>query len=164
MLRLFASAAVVAASVTASQAANVDLPIYSEVEGWTIRINEAAGNGCMMEKYFDDGTLFQVGAIPAENGGFFAAYNKAWTQIEDGASGSVHFDFDGERFGGAAVGKVSGDWHGGYAFFNNPNLAYDFARKYDVTISGGETALTTVDLTGSFKAVEEVLKCQSEQS
>ncbi|MBC6408806.1 MAG: hypothetical protein GDA40_12325 [Rhodobacteraceae bacterium] len=136
---------------------------WGAVEGWNIMINPAAGDGCMMERQFEDGTLFQLGAIPAERGGFFAVYNRDWTWIEDGATGPIHFQFEDKKFGGEAYGKVSGKWYGGFAYFNNPDLAYDFARKASVTISNDDGQSVVVDLTGSEKALDMVIQCQAEQ-
>ena len=128
---------------------------------WAILINPDAGNGCYMEKTFEDGTLVQVGILPDRNGGFFAAYNAGWSDIEDGDSGTVRFDFGDALFGGEVVGVLRGDLRGGYAFFNNPAFVEEFGKRNNVKISWG--GATEINLKGTRRAIGAVLKCDSEQ-
>ena len=124
---------------------------------------EARVLGCLMEKHFDDGTLVQIGAVPNRDGGFFAAYNPDWTDIEDGVIGTVKFDFPDIRFSGDVVGIAKEGLFGGYAFFDNPNVPMEFAARNNMTIIGAQGRTVDINLEGSAKAIQAVQTCQAEQ-
>jgi hypothetical protein len=130
---------------------------------WEILIDSNVGNGCYMEKTFENGTLVQVGIVPDRDGGFFAAYNADWREIEDGDAGTVRFDFGDALFGGDVVGVVKGDLRGGYAFFNNPAFIKEFAKRNTVEITAKWGSAIEIGLKGTSNAIKAVLKCDSEQ-
>ena len=130
---------------------------------WVILIDPSTGNGCLMEKQFDDGTLVQFGYVPNRNGGFFAAYNPDWTDIEDGTTGTVKFEFPKIRFTGDALGVAGDGRFGGYAFFDNPNVTREFSRNNDMTIIGELGRKIEVNLKGTSNAIKAVKTCQAEQ-
>ena len=136
---------------------------WGEAGGWDILVDRSTGNGCLAEKTFEDGTLVQIGTVPASEGGFFAAYNAEWTSIESGAIGVVNFDFGDARFAGEVVGKIYNDLPGGYAYFDNPNFVSEFAKRRTVKVSGESDRVIEVSLTGTTKAIEAVFACQDEQ-
>ena len=131
---------------------------------WAVLVNPTNGNGCLMERQLDSGTLVQIGVVPDKNGAFFAAYNASWSTIEVGATGQVLLDFGDSRFQGEVVGATHKDLPGGYAFFNNPEFASEFGRRFDVTIVGESGATEVVDLTGSKAALDAVRSCQDQQT
>ena len=137
---------------------------WGESGDWVILIDPSVGNGCYMEKTSDDGTLVQVGMVPDRNGGFFAAYNAAWSIIEDGAAGTVQFDFGSSLFGGEYVGVVKADIPGGYAFFNNPEFIKEFGKRNEVSIKSDKGNALNFKLTGTMKAINAVRNCDAEQS
>ncbi|PYG25502.1 hypothetical protein C8N36_1314 [Pelagimonas varians] len=136
---------------------------WGEAGDWKILVNVDEGNGCLAQKTFEDGTLVQMGAEPLRAGGFFAAYNAAWVNIEDGAEGTVNFDFGDARFAGDAMGKFMEDTPGGYAFFDNPAFLDEFVKRKNVVISGDGGNEVTIDLSGTTKAVAALRACQKEQ-
>ncbi len=140
-----------------------DLETWGEIGVWEILVDAAVGNGCLAQRIFEDGTLVQIGAEPARNGGFFAAYNAEWSDIKDGAIGIVNIDFGDARFAGDVVGKINQNLPGGYAFFDNPSFVTEFGERQSVMISGETGRLIEIDLTGSKRAIEAVLDCQKEQ-
>lgn len=137
---------------------------WDDSGNWAIMIDPSVGNGCYMEHTLDDGTLVQVGIVPDRNGGFFAAYNAAWTNIEDGTAGTVEFDFGKSLFGGEYVGVVKADLRGGYAFFNNPEFIKEFGKRNEVSIKGDKGNALNFKLTGTLKAINAVRNCDAEQS
>lgn len=147
-----------------SEPAEVKHEQWGEAAGWIIKIDPSVGNGCYMEKTMEDGTLVQVGFVPDRTGGFFAAYNTAWTDIEDGAAGTIQFDFGKSLFGGDYVGVVKVDLHGGYAFFNNPEFIKEFGKRNDVSIKGDGDDALAFKLTGTSKAINAMRNCDAEQS
>ena len=157
--------AIAALAIATGPAANAEeLETWGQSKEWAILIDPAAGNGCLMEKQFDDGTLVQFGFAPDRNGGFFAAYNPDWTDIEDGATGTVKFEFPKIRFIGDAVGVARDGRFGGYAFFDNPNVTQEFARNNDMTVVGELGRKIEVNLKGTLNAIKAVKACQAEQS
>lgn len=136
---------------------------WREVGEWSILIDPAAGNGCLMQKKFDDGTLVQFGALPDRNGGFLAAYNENWTDIEDGKTGPVKFDFPHIRFVGDVIGVAKDGRFGGYAFFDNPNVTLEFGRSNHMRIIGDLGRHIEVNLRGTSNAIKAVKTCQAEQ-
>lgn len=163
MIRQMAAvAAFVLAAGPAAPAEN--LATWGTSGDWAILIDAAAGNGCLMEKRFDDGTLVQFGFAPNRKGGFFAAYNADWKDIKDASTGTVKFEFPKIRFVGDVVGVARDGRFGGYAFFDNPNIAPEFARNNDMTVIGELGRNIEVNLKGTSNAIKAVKKCQAEQS
>ena len=156
-IAIFAVAAATAASAE-------ELITWGEVSGWAILIDPSVGNGCLMERQFEDDTLVQFGTVPNRNGGFFAAYNPDWTDIEDGATGTIKFEFPKIRFTGEVVGVAKEGLYGGYAFFDNPNVTLEFGKNKNIIIIGELGRTINVSLTGTMKAIQAVKQCQSEQS
>ncbi len=147
----------------AGAAAAQTLDEWGEVGDWDVLIDPTAGDGCLAQKSFEDGTIVQIGAAPEMAGGFFAAYNADWTDIEEGATGTLNFDFGEARFAGDAVGVILNETPGGYAFFDNPAFTSEFGKRQSVTVSGDGEKAVQIDLTGTTKAIEAVLTCQEEQ-
>ena len=159
MFRLIA----ILSTVVCAQANAEELKSWKTEGDWEILIDASVGNGCLAQRQYDDGTLVQIGTVPAREGGFFAAYNAEWTDIEIGAEGTINFDFGDARFAGDAVGKVMSDLHGGYAFFDNPSFVKEFGKRESVKVSGETGKLVEIGLKGSSKAISAVLACQKEQ-
>ena len=137
---------------------------WGESGEWRILIDPLVDNGCYIERTMDDGTLVQVGYVPNRNGGFFAAYNAAWTGIEDGSSGTVQFDFERSLFGGEYVGVTRDGLPGGYAYFNNPEFIKEFGKRDGVSITGDKGNALEFKLTGTMKAINAMRNCDAEQS
>ncbi len=135
-------------------------PEFATVGDWTVRTNPTNGNGCYMEKSFDSGTLVQIGVVPDENGAFFAAYNAAFDGVEEGAEGTVLFDFGDSRFQGAVKGAFLNGVPGGYAFFDNPEFAREFGKRTKVLVQGGAGRSEEIDLTGSMKGLRSIQACR----
>ncbi len=152
-------------AVISGPAANAeDLVAWGTSGDWAILVDPGVGNGCLMEKRFEDGTLFQFGDVPDRKGGFVAAYNADWTDIKDGATGTVTFEFPKIRFVGEVIGVAKEGRFGGYAFFDNPNITAEFARNNDMALIGELGRNIEVNLKGTSKAIKAVKACQSEQS
>lgn len=130
---------------------------------WSILVDPSNGNGCFMQKDFDDGLRIQLGFEPERQGGFFAAFKKEWTQIEDGASGIVKFITEEAKFAGAVDMVQRGEWRGGWAFFNNPNLVVELAQRRALTVIGPNGGTLDVNLDGTARAIASVKECQAEQ-
>ncbi|MCP4306810.1 MAG: hypothetical protein GY788_18430 [bacterium] len=146
-----------------SPAVAADLVPWGDAGDWAILVDPSNGNGCLAQKAFEDGTVVQIGVNPARKGGFLAAYNAAWTDIEEGATGTVTMEFPDAAFAGEVVGVMANGLPGGYAFFDNPNFAEEFTRRTSVVVTGESGRSIEIDLTGTTKAVEAVRTCQAGQ-
>ena len=134
---------------------------WRSVAGWDIKERIGSARACFASRVTSDGPEVQIGVAPTLDGGYLAVYNPAWTHIVEGETGRVEFDFGEARFGGEAVARYEDGVPGGYAYFNNPAFVEEFSRRYDVRITGSRGTIFEMDLTGTRKAVAEVLACQS---
>lgn len=130
---------------------------------WSILVDELVGNGCLMQKDFEDGIRVAFGYLPDRKGGFFSALSEDWTDIEPGTSGIVKFITDEAKFAGdVEMIEVDGRY-GGWAFFNNPNLATEMAARRSITVIGPKGGTFDVDLSGTSRAIGALEECQSSQ-
>ncbi|MDU8944265.1 hypothetical protein [Ovoidimarina sediminis] len=136
---------------------------WSEAGDWVILIDPENGNGCFMEKEFDDATLVRMGHVPNRRGGFFAAYNAGWTELGEGKIEDLRFDFGDALFGGEAEIVAESDRPGGYVFFDNPGFIDEFAKRNSVWVYPKGAAGFEIDLKGTSAALAAVQSCQSEQ-
>ena len=81
--------------ISASQVAAEDVTKWGEVGGWQVFVDAAVGNGCFIERNFDDGSRMRMGDLPNRDGNFLSVVNKEWTGIEEVDTVIVHFDLDG---------------------------------------------------------------------
>ncbi len=137
--------------------------VWETVGAWTVRINSDDVSRCFATRVMEDGSEVQIGTEPTLDGGYFAIYNPAWTHIEDGAEGTVEFNFASSRFGGDAVGRIKNGVPGGYVFFDNPAFVQEFAKRQSVKVSGTRGAAFEMDLTGTATAIRTILACQDAQ-
>lgn len=136
---------------------------WGDAGAWQILIDPEVGNGCFMQRTFEDGTTVHVGAVPDRQGGFFAAMNPKWTEIAEGQEGVLVFDFGDAKFGGAALGIMRAGLPGGYAFFDNPAFVDEFGKRNSVQVAAKQGDPIEFDLKGSKKAIAAVRACQAEQ-
>lgn len=131
---------------------------------WSVFVDPAVGNGCLIQKDFDEGFRIRLGYVPDRKGGFFAALSEEWGHVEPGSKGLVRFISDKDKFAGEAEGIEDGNMRGGWAFFNNPEFAEELARRRSITVIGPQGGEFDIDLTGSARAIQEAQRCQSEQN
>lgn len=146
-----------------STGTTAEAEVWKKAGVWTIMFNTADTRGCYASRIMKDGSEVQIGAEPSLQSGYFAIYNPEWMHIQDDSVGFVEFNFGNARFGGDAVGKIQDGVPGGYALFDNPAFLEAFAKGQTVEVTGSSGAIFKMDLTGTFKAVKEVLGCQAAQ-
>lgn len=153
--------ALVTAGATASAADEV--VDWSQSGNWAVRIDGAAGNGCFIERQFDGGIVLRFGLLPELSGGFVSAMSADWKQIKPGETGLVKFFTSEEKFAGEVEMIEEADMRGGFAFFNNPALPVEFAKRRSLRVVGPGGGEFEVDLTGSARAIAEMERCQEAQ-
>lgn len=149
--------------LSVSQAAAEDLKKWGDAGTWQVFVDAGVGNGCLIERMFDDGSRLRMGDLPDRDGNFLSVVNKQWTGIDEVETVIVHFDLDGVVFGGDVDYVIDGDWRGGFAFFNNPALFAEFARKNTMTITGPANEPVSYSLKGTSNALKSLEKCREEQ-
>lgn len=135
---------------------------WGDVGDWQIFVDASVGNGCLIEKTFEDGSRMRMGHLPQKKGAYLSIANKAWTDIKQGETVVVHFDLDGVVFGGDVEYMIDGDWRGGYAYFNNPALVDTFAAKNKMKVTGPSNQPVSYSLKGSSAALAALKKCRVE--
>jgi hypothetical protein len=133
---------------------------WGDAGSWQIFVDTSVGNGCLIEKVFEDGSRMRMGHLPERNGAYLSVVNKSWTHIEKSKVVVVNFDLDGVVFGGDVEYIVEGDWRGGYAFFNNPALVDEFAKKNSMTITGPSNQPVSYSLKGTTAALSALHDCR----
>ncbi|MGJ8583509.1 MAG: hypothetical protein ACSHXD_05435 [Marinosulfonomonas sp.] len=160
-MRFHSLALAVTSSLTfAFPGAAAETEVFKTVGEWTVIAETGDASRCYASRMMEDKTEVQVGLNLNQENGFFAIYNPAWTDIEDGAVGYIEFNFGTSRFGGDAVGKIENGVQGGYAVFDNPAFVKEFANGQSVKITGSKGATFDMNLTGTKNAVSGVLECQ----
>lgn len=125
-------------------------------------IDPSLGNGCLIQSEFNDGSVVRIGFDRTQGGGYVTAFNMAWGDIEEGAYYSVLFALDGQDYDAEARGMYLGDVPGADIPFDNPDFLFDIAKKYTMTLYTEEGEVMSIDLTGSYKALEAAMECQEE--
>lgn len=159
MFKKYVTAAVIAASTVASGAIAQDkTTAWKKVGDWEIVV-DSVSQGCTMQKQFDNGILLQFGLLPKRDAGFFAVYRQDWVDVKNGVPVTVEFAFDGVPYKGTAQGYITKPWYGGFAEVNDPEVVYDFAKKYVMTVKGPNNTFE-LSLDGTLKGVEALEECQ----
>jgi len=140
-----------------------DLRPWGQSGDWSILVDPNVGNGCLIQKDFDEGFRMRLGYVPDRQGGFFALLSEEWGHVEPGNTGVIRFISDQDKFAGEAEGIEDGTMRGGWAFFNNPEFTEELTRRQFITVLGPRGGELTIDLTGSARAIQEARRCQTEQ-
>jgi len=151
---------VIAASVAGATA---DFKAWGQSGDWSVLVDADTGNGCLIQKDFEDGIRVRFGYLPDRAGGYFAALSREWTHIEAQTTGIVKFLTDEAKFAGEVEMFEEDGWFGGLAFFNNPALTEELAKRRSITVIGPQGGTFDVDLTGTARAIAAMKECQSAQ-
>ncbi|NOD33628.1 MULTISPECIES: hypothetical protein [unclassified Ruegeria] len=138
---------------------------YGEVEGWKVFIDNEK-KSCLIEAVDDAENVVQMGLTEDRGVGYVGVFTKADTDIKRGETQEVAILIGDNIYLGEATGmkgNITKGYSGGYVLSDNPQFADDLAKK-KVMIVFPETAYAfTVDLTGTYKAMEMARKCNAEQ-
>lgn len=162
MKLLTVAVAFVVGSVPATSVFAQSLEQWGASEYWDVMIDPSLGNGCLIQSEFDDGSIVRIGFDRIEGGGYVTAFNMAWGDIEEGAWYPVLFELDGEAYEAEASGLYLGGMPGADIPFDNPDFLFDIASKYTMTLYTENGEVMSIDLTGSFQALEAAMDCQEE--
>lgn len=157
------AAAVLAMSLATGPVTAQQLIDKGFIHGWNLMVDPSFGNGCLIQTVYQDLSVVRLGYDAKNNRGYFAVFNKAWGQIEQGKQYNIRFDLDGQSFDGVAIGMKPSKVPGAVVFFTDRNFVHAIAQKQGMIVYGqtGQQVMA-IDLTGSAKALDYVRQCQDE--
>ena len=129
---------------------------------WDVMVDPSLGDGCLIQSEFNDGSIVRIGFDPTQGGAYVTAFNMAWGEIEEGGIYSVLFSLDGQDYDAEAQGIYLEDVPGADIFFDNPDFLFDLAAKQTMTLYTEDGEVMSIDLTGSYQALEAMIECQDE--
>ena len=138
---------------------------YGEAEGWNVFVDNEK-KSCLIERVDEAGNVVQMGLTKDHNFGYVGVFSKGDTGVKRGEESEIFLDIDGVLFSSTATGmkgNITEGYSGGYILANNPVFIDAVAKKYVMTVFPGEQAAFTVDLKGTYKAMDMARKCNSEQ-
>ncbi|SLN58178.1 hypothetical protein [Ruegeria meonggei] len=152
------------AAFTATAAWSQELIDKGFVEGWNIMMDPALGNGCLIQTIYQDLSVVRIGYDALDNRGYFAVYNKAWGEIEQGKSYPIRFELDGKSFDANAIGFNQRDVPGATVFFTDRSFVKAIAQNKTMTVynPAGEVVMA-IDLKGTAKALDYARECQNKE-
>ena len=161
------STGAVLAAITATGVAAEDAPFlkYGEVEGWGVFI-DSAKKSCLIEKHDEMGNVVQMGLTEDRAIGYVGVFTKAETDIKRDDAQAVLISLDGNLYAGEAMGmrgNITKGYSGGYVLSDDPQFVDDLARKHVMNVFPEQAYGFSVNLTGTYKAIELARTCNQEQ-
>ncbi|WP_417525915.1 hypothetical protein [Marinovum sp.] len=138
------------------------LELWGSSDYWDVMIDPSLGDGCLIQSEFTDGSVVRIGFDRIEGGGYVTAFNMSWGDIVDGEWYPMFFELDGQGYDADAKGMYLNDVPGADIPFDNPDFLFDIARMYTMTLFNENGEVMSIDLTGSYKALEAAMECQDE--
>ena len=152
------------AAFTATSALAQNLVDKGFVEGWNIMMDPALGNGCLIQTVYQDLSVVRLGYDALGNRGYFAVYNKAWGDIQQGERYPIRFELDGKSYDATAIGFNDRDVPGATVFFTDRAFVTAIAQNKTLTVFNpeGQTVMA-IDLKGTAKALDYARDCQNKK-
>ncbi|WP_299985498.1 hypothetical protein [uncultured Ruegeria sp.] len=138
---------------------------FGEVEGWKVFIDQDK-KSCLIEAVDDDENVVQMGLTEDRGVGYVGVFTKAETNIKKGEKEAVAILIGDNIYVGEATGmkgNITKGYTGGYVLSDDPQFADDLAKKKVMIVFPEKEFAFTVDLTGTYKAMEMARKCNEEQ-
>ncbi|WP_254429714.1 hypothetical protein [Ruegeria atlantica] len=150
---------------TASVASADTFLRYGEVEGWKVFVDEDK-KSCLIEAVDDAENVVQMGLTEDRGVGYVGVFTKAKTDIKRGEKEAVAILLGDNIYVGEATGmkgNITKGYSGGYVLSDDPQFADDLAKQKVMVVFPEKEFAFTVDLTGTYKAMEMARKCNEEQ-
>ncbi|WP_170353103.1 MULTISPECIES: hypothetical protein [Ruegeria] len=164
MKRIFALGTAI--GLLASTAVSADTFLrYGEVEGWKVFIDQDK-KSCLIEAIDDSENVVQMGLTEDRGVGYVGVFTKEKTDIKRGDTEAVAILLGDNLYIGEATGmkgNITKGYSGGYVLSNDPQFAEDIAKQKVMLVFPEKEFAFTVDLTGTYKAMEMARKCNEEQ-
>lgn len=144
--------------------ANEEIAKYGEVEGWTVFSNKTRKN-CYISRVFGSGAV-QMGVTSDPNIGYLGVFTKEKIGIKNGKESGIFVSIGGTLYGGVATGlkgDVQGGYQGGYILTDSADFKTAVAKQYEMIVFPQTKGAFTVDLTGTYKAMQMGRECYKKQ-
>ncbi len=164
MKRIIAHALLVGLATATAVSADTFLK-YGEVEGWKVFIDQDK-KSCLIEAVDEAENVVQMGLTEDRGVGYVGVFTKAKTNIKAGEKEAVAILIGDNIYVGEATGmkgNITKGYSGGYVLSDDPQFAEDIAKKEVMIVFPEKEFAFTVDLTGTYKAMEMARKCNQEQ-
>ncbi len=138
---------------------------YGEVEGWKVFIDQDK-KSCLIEAVDDAENVVQMGLTEDRGVGYVGVFTKGETNIKRGEKEGVAILLGENIYVGEATGmkgNITKGYSGGYVLSDDPQFADDIAKQKVMVVFPEKEFGFTVDLTGTYKAMEMARKCNEEQ-
>ncbi len=152
------------AAIFAASAGAETFNKYGAVEGWNVFV-DVEKQACLIEAVDPLENVVQIGLTNDKEAAYVGAFTKAETDIKAGNVEDVVLDIDGKLYVGEAKelrGNITKGYSGGYVRSDDPQFIEDIAKSRFMTVFPEKDFAFSVNLAGTFKAIEMAKKCQSE--
>lgn len=157
------SAAGLAVCAVAPAGAAQDVLRWGSAGGWDILIDQTLGDGCFIYTQYDAGTVVRLGFSPDDGEAYLMVGNTKWASIKDGKDYDIQVRMDRDSPWYVTATGVQFD---GVPFLmattDQPDFLIDFARKNSLAVNFNGQTITSLDLSGTYAAVSEMLNCQDQ--
>ncbi|MBY6081005.1 MULTISPECIES: hypothetical protein [Ruegeria] len=138
---------------------------YGEVEGWKVFVDKDK-KSCLIEAVDDAENVVQMGLTEDRSVGYVGVFTKAETDIKRGDKEAVAILLGDNLYVGEATGmkgNITKGYSGGYVLSDDPQFADDLAKQKVMAVFPEKSFGFTVDLTGTYKAMEMARECNEKQ-
>ncbi|WP_299884501.1 hypothetical protein [uncultured Ruegeria sp.] len=138
---------------------------FGEVEGWKVFI-DVEKKSCLIEAVDDAENVVQMGLTEDRGVGYVGVFTKAKTNIKRGEKEAVAILLGDNIYLGEATGmkgNITKGYSGGYVLSDDPQFADDLAKKKVMIVFPEKEFAFTVDLIGTYKAIEMARECNEKQ-
>ncbi|AZV79274.1 hypothetical protein EBB79_16225 [Parasedimentitalea marina] len=137
---------------------------FGESEGWIVMI-DTEKNSCLIEKSDGLGNVVQMGLTKDRSIGYVGVFTTAETDIKRDDTQAVLISLDGNLYVGEAKGmrgNITKGYSGGYVLSDDPQFVDDLARKHVMEVFPEKAYGFSVNLDGTYKAIEMARACNKE--
>ncbi|WP_425043786.1 hypothetical protein [Primorskyibacter sp. S87] len=160
---LLAAGAVCAAAATGAYADTFQK--YGEAEGWNVFV-DVEKRTCLIETKDDLDNVVQMGLTEDRSVAYLGVFAKGETDIKKGQKEAVAVMIGENLYVGEATGmrgNITKGYSGGYILTDDPRFVEDIAKQHVMTVFPETTYGFSVDLAGTYKALEMARECNAKQ-
>lgn len=158
---LFATAYLVGFSVFSTSLSAQKSPLWKEVAGWDVRVDESLADSCFVFRVYEGQTVLRVGFNKLAGNSYLMLGDKDWASLEEGKTYDLIFQFDQEE---PWVGRATAiDFHtlvGLWMNIEEPAFLRDMAENHVLAIRYRGIPVARLSLQGSYAALMEMVNCQ----
>ena len=140
-----------------------DSPFWSRSGEWEIRVDPSLNHGCFAVATYEVDTMLRIGLDPGEGDGYVVIGDPDWQSLEEGKSYPIRVQFGRAApwEADATAGRMDG-FPVLFFRFRDLNVVREFMRKREVAFIYRNKTIAVLSLSGSFRAFQEVIRCQEQ--